>query len=350
MLYIVIVNYNSHNDLTECLESLTRADYEDFRVVIVDNGSEAKSVTAIEDWFGAASNSEAYNAAVWSKLPAQRRRKLVLRASPASEPWRAEPVGTVNLLLTGKNLGFAGANNVGLEFAFRDPDCQNVLLLNPDTVVTPGFVGPVLERMQDPTVGMCGSTLLYYDETDTIQTCGSHFNSWLQHTTILGEGLPLKDRPDQKQVEHQLSYVAGAAMMVSRAFYEAVGPMYEGYFLYFEEPDWARRAEGKFTLAWAPQSIIYHKEGGSIGSSQRSRPSDTSIYYLSINLLRFQQRLARAFVPLAVVRLLLLALRYVLRRDGDGARVILQVLKDFWAGRYRTGRIDMQKLSSVSPS
>lgn len=41
--------------------------------------------------------------------------------------------------------------------------------------------------------------------------------------------------------------------------------MNEEYFLYFEEPDWAARARGRYGMACAPRSVVYHKVGASTG-------------------------------------------------------------------------------------
>jgi len=57
--------------------------------------------------------------------------------------------------------------------------------------------------------------------------------------------------------------------------------MAEEYFLYFEEVDWAYRNAGHFAIAFAHGAIVYHKEGGSIGSSgAKGQRSATSDYYL----------------------------------------------------------------------
>ena len=55
-------------------------------------------------------------------------------------------------------------------------------------------------------------------------------------------------------------------MLSSRVFLEDVGLMEESYFLYFEELDWAMRAKKAFKLGYARESVVYHKEGASIGT------------------------------------------------------------------------------------
>ena len=84
-------------------------------------------------------------------------------------------------------------------------------------------------------------------------------------------------------------------MLVSRQFVESVGLLAEDYFLYNEEIDWATRAKGLYTLAYAAKSTVYHKEGASIGGSnfklaQKSRTSD---FYMIKSRIMF----ARKFYP-----------------------------------------------------
>lgn len=53
--------------------------------------------------------------------------------------------------------------------------------------------------------------------------------------------------------------------------------MSEDYFLCFEELDWATRAKGLYSLAYAPNSIVYHKEGASIGSNRERKDKSLPI-------------------------------------------------------------------------
>src|SRR5690606_5006085 len=77
------------------------------------------------------------------------------------------------LVRTGANLGFAGGNNVGLGYALARPDVDAVWLLNNDTVVHPEAARALIEIMaRDPGIGICGSTLLYYDRPELVQALG----------------------------------------------------------------------------------------------------------------------------------------------------------------------------------
>src|SRR4051794_1968753 len=120
-----------------------------------------------------------------------------------------------------------------------------------------------------------------------------------------------------------MDYVAGASMFVSREFLERVGYLAEEYFLYFEEMDWTVRCAGRFRLGFAPQSVVYHKEGRSIGSSTYSRPSRISLLYSLRNRLRFTRQYRPGLVWMVRRRLLYEFLVYLWRTDISAVGLVL---------------------------
>src|SRR5690606_28850584 len=90
----------------------------------------------------------------------------------------------------------------------------------------------------------------------------------------LGEGYPIST---PKEKFKAIDYVVGASMLVPRSFLQEVGLLCEDYFLYYEELDWIYRGkEKKWTIDWCESSLVYHKEGGSIGSS--ANPKKRSVF------------------------------------------------------------------------
>ena len=76
--------------------------------------------------------------------------------------------------------------------------------------------------------------------------------------------------------------------------------------MYYEELDWATRAKGHYTLAFAPQSIVYHKEGGSIGSSSEgAKKSRLADYYGVRNRLLYTRKHAPEALPSVYLGLLI---------------------------------------------
>lgn len=286
---VVILNWNGYRDTIACLDSLLPNLPAPYQVIVCDNDSQDGSLTKISEW--ASGRGDFPRQPDFVQNHATRPIKYTEYDRAQAEAGGSSNDPQLVFVRNGANLGFAGGNNVGLRYALAR-GFDYVWLLNNDTVVNEKSLSALMERMQqDSTIGMCGSTLVYYHEPETVQALGgARFDFKKGLGSHLGVGEMLKQPRDIAEVEKALDYVVGASMMVSRQFLEQVGLMCEDYFLYFEELDWAMRAKGRYRLAWAPESLVWHKEGGSIGSSHRSRPSATSLRYLYLNRLRFAKR------------------------------------------------------------
>src|SRR6218665_3487772 len=100
LVSIITVNYNQAAVTCELLKSLRKISYKPIEIIVVNNGSTGDDIkTAMQDF------------------------------------------PDVKLILTEKNLGFAGGNNVGIKAATG----QFFLLVNNDVEVTPGFLEPLVE-------------------------------------------------------------------------------------------------------------------------------------------------------------------------------------------------------------
>ena len=210
------------------------------------------------------------------------------------------------LIRNAANLGFAGGNNVGIRYALDRDDFSHVWLLNNDVVIKPDALGHLVRRMNEKKdAGMCGSTIPYYSAPDTVWTLGGGiYNKWLSRSHSIGNMEPLRDAPSRFDVEGTMDYLAGASMLVSRAFLHEVGLLNEEYFLYFEEPDWALRGKGKFTLAYAPESIVYHKVGASTKLIDEPGISNkSSKFHAMKSHLFFTRNYFPLFIPLILARI-----------------------------------------------
>jgi GT2 family glycosyltransferase len=130
-----------------------------------------------------------------------------------------------------------------------------------------------------------------------------------------------------QDVADATDYVLGASLAVSRNFLDAVGPMAEAYFLYFEEVDWAwrnrRLGSDRFEIAFAHGATVFHKAGSSIGSSSaRSARAPFSEYWLARSRLKFIWRFARLLWPLHWALCWALVLRRLIRRKPAHATAI----------------------------
>ena len=288
VVFVVILNWNGLQDTDACLKSLAGLTYSNYRVVVVDNASADGSETALR----------------------QRHPKLTL-------------------LQSGANLGFAGGNNVGLRYALAN-GAEYVWLLNNDTLLEPGALTELVAKMQrEPELGLCGSTLLYEGQRDTVQALGgARYNRWLGTVRHVGQHQSWPQTVDEAKVEAQLDYLIGASMLVSRAFLETVGLLQDDYFLYFEELDWAARARGAFRLGYAAKSVVYHKEGSSIGGSDRAKAgkSYTADLYALKNRVRFTRRFYPYALPTVYLGLLAALVNRLRRRQWRRVELILRVM------------------------
>ncbi len=328
-LGVVLVNWNGWTDTLECLESLMRSTIP-LKVVVVDNASTDGSLQRLARWAEGSLAATAADPAMarFSSPPVPKPLETVTLDMAAART-NAPGNTALTFLDAGGNLGFAGGNNVGLSYLMRDPVVAYVWLLNNDTVVEPGAGAALLAQLDASfNVGMCGTVVRYYDRPDTLQCLnGSRFNPWTGVSAGIAANRPATIPYDPAAVASATDMVLGASLAVSRRFVEVVGLMSEDYFLYFEEIDWAYRNRGRFPTSFARGAVIYHKEGGSIGSSSakgaRSLKAD---YWLLRSRLMFVRQHLPLMLPLHWLLSAALIVRRLLRRQPAKARVMLQAL------------------------
>jgi len=328
-LAVIMVNWNGWEVTIEALESVLRSEIP-VRIIIVDNGSTDGTIERLKAW---ATGAEPYEAPAgpmrrFSHPPLEKPIDLVVLT--AEESGRTPPgAERVTVIASSENLGFSGGNNIGLKHALLDPAIAYCWCLNNDMVVDPTAAGALLARM-DAThkVGMCGTQVRYYHRPGTWQALnGSRFKLLTGMSRNIGTGLPVTRPFDPKKVAQETDFVLGASLAVSRAFLDTVGFMEESYFLYFEEMDWSVRNRGRFATAFAHSAIVYHKEGGSIGSSDTAgQRSESSEYYLMRSRIKFYRRNFPLLWPLQYPLGVALIFRRLLRRQPAKAAVMTRAL------------------------
>lgn len=328
-LGVVLVNWNGWQDTIECLESLLRSTIP-LRVTIVDNFSDDGSPGRIDEWAAGHLQAIAADRAMAQfSTPPVSKPIVIDHVGPAAARNATPGPARVTLLEAGDNLGFAGGNNIGVAYLLRDPAIDYVWLLNNDTVVEPGAAAALLSQLDaSHGVGMCGTVVRYYHRPDTLQCLnGSRFNPWTGVSTGIGLNRAATMPFDPATVTRATDMVLGASLAVSRQFFSTVGPMAEDYFLYFEEIDWAYRNRGRFTTGFARGAVVYHKEGGSIGSSStKGARSSKADYWLLRSRLMFVRRHLPLMLPWHWLLAAALIVRRLLRRQPAKARVLMQAL------------------------
>jgi GT2 family glycosyltransferase len=322
-VYIVLLNWNGWRDTIECLESVFRLDYPRFTVIVCDNASTDGSLETIDGWARGTVLAAVHEPGL-SRLvqpPVPKPVQFLKLDSGRIADSAATGLAPLVLIQTGSNLGFAGGNNAGIRYALKRDDCDYVWLLNNDTVIEPDALSRIVEAAeQDPQLGICGSRLrTYASPHETLTAGGRKYNRWTGRTRRIKDvGIPSNSKPPEPD------YVEGASMLVSQKFLQEIGLLKESYFLYFEELDWAARARPRFRLGYCPTSIVYHKEGSSIGSAlDRESRSTLSEFYLTRNRLVFTRRYHPWCLPSVLAAIAASALQRLLIGMPKNAAAIL---------------------------
>lgn len=317
-VWVLLLNWKNASDTVACLDSILDCDDTEIQgVVLCDNGSNDGSIDDFLDW-------QKHN-----NMPLEHI-KFVAGEFETITSIKSNARFQFTLIENGENLGFAAGNNIGLNYIKEFTDYDYVFLLNNDTLIQDRSISALVERFEENNaIGLCGSKVIYEYKRDIVQAYGgASFNKWLGRAVDIGTNTNVKNIVDAKQVEKKLDYILGAATMISKACLETVGNMEERYFLYYEEIDWAVRAKQKgFSLAYAEGSIVYHKEGASIGTSYDTRKrSQLSTYYLTSSKVRFAMKMYPYTLPTVVVFSVLQALRALINKDVSTTKTIIKAI------------------------
>lgn len=329
-VYIIILNYNGWMDTIECLESVLKLNYKNFQVIVVDNNSPNNSLLYINKWaIGQIDARTKNNQLTHLTAPFEKKPLFVQNFSISEEKKTIDLENNSNIIFiqAGENKGFAAGNNIGIQFALNQSNCDFVWLLNNDTVVEKDALSKLVEHFDLSTekIGILGSKLLYYHNPTEIQAIAGKYNKWLCTTSHIGGNSTDNGQFDSPHAPIAADYIVGASMFVSRDFIEDVGLMTEDYFLYFEELDWSFRAKRKgWIIDVCTKSKVYHKEGASINANENK--SELADYYSLRNRLLFTKRFSPIALPSVHLSLLGVAVNRLRRGQPERLKLIFKVL------------------------
>ena len=285
LVAIILVNYNGYRDTARCLDSLAEITYAPTRIIVVHNGCHDNSDARLREEFPSAHH-----------------------------------------IVSKENLGFTGGNNLGIEFAMN-LGVDHVLLINNDTIVTPHFLEPLVDRLlSNPTIGAVSGKIYYAPEAmngkaNVIWYAGC-FQKW--HTGFHHSGV-LEEDTGNYDVALEVPYASGCLMLMRGDVLRLIGPLSDDYFLYWEEADWCWSAkEHGFRSFYEPKSVIYHN----FQSAQHGREKPLYMYMQTRNAFIFARKHYRGLMKVryAVCYPLYLLNRYLfLRQQGnqEGARAMI---------------------------
>lgn len=306
---IVILHYKNWQDTIRCAESVLASTEKPTWVVIVDNASPNDSVAQLMRWAEGALDAYLLEQGAEHILPKP------LSLLPIDDDTQAPLPGSVCLICSKVNGGYAAGNNAGIRPLMRW-GADAVWILNNDTIVDKDALGAMRTRLfSQVRPGLCGSRVHYMNSGLVQCRGGGRTNPWTGLSYLNGHYFSTEAAllDSAAIVEEQINFIYGASVMASRAFIEKVGLMDERYFLYCEEQDWAYSAKGSFDLAYAPDAVVYHKEGRSTGFSFNT-VALKALWHMTRSRILLTAKHKPWAMPTVILSIAFAALRMVWRR------------------------------------
>ncbi|MFN3301842.1 MAG: glycosyltransferase family 2 protein [Patescibacteria group bacterium] len=223
---IIILNRNGLKDTIECIESLKRITYQDYEVIVVDNGSKGNDPDVLEERYG----------------------------------------GYIRLIRNKGNLGFAEGNNVAIREVIKEGKSEYILTLNNDTTVEPNFLDELVKCAQKyPKAGSIQPKMILAKWPQYIDSVGLELSK-----TGFGFNKGAYQTPSLFNKEEEiLGPCAGAALYKVEALKDVMidDEIFDkDFFAYYEDFDLALRLRWTgWESFYCHNSIVYHKRGATGG-------------------------------------------------------------------------------------
>ena len=229
VLTVAIATYNGRQLLDTALASLAGQSFRDFRVIVVDDGSSDGTV----EW---------------------------LRESWPAVDVRAQP-----------NAGVTAALNACLRAA---SETELVGLFNNDVELDTDCLGRLVAALSEhPEAGSASPKLLDFDRREVLDGAGDML-SWRGHGHRRGHG---ERDVGQYDAPEAIFGPCGGAAVYRRSALDDVGELDGDFHTFFEDVDWALRAQlAGFQCRYVPGAVVYHMGSATIGAGL----SDFSAYHL----------------------------------------------------------------------
>ena len=219
---VIVLNYNGARWIPGCMNALaSQVGAPSFETVVVDNGSSDESIA------------------------------LTRNSYP-----------TAKLVEAGTNLGFAGGNNTGARVATG----EWLAFLNNDTVVDPAWLARLWDAARaHPDFALITSRIVFLHDPSTIDSAGDGYlraGAAYKH----GHGAPAASFA----ASHEVFGACGAAFMIRREAFEALGGFDERFFAVYEDVDLSYRARLRgYRCQYVPDAVVRHHGSATIGSISR---------------------------------------------------------------------------------
>lgn len=246
MVGIVIVNYNGAKYQNECIESILKSTYKDYKIIIVDNASKDDSMELLNKF------DDDRIVKVYSK----------------------------------ENLGVAAGNNLGVIKAY-EYGVDSILLLNNDTVLEENTIQLMVESMNSGN-DIVSPLIFFWQDKTKIWYAGGKFNRFK------GQSYHdfFKEKYDKQKFVDYCDYAPTCCLLIKKEVFDHVGFIDPIYFMYSDDTDFCIRCKLQgYKIKIAKEARMYHKVSLSTGGEE----SKLSVYYINRNRFYFLKRYRKYF-------------------------------------------------------
>jgi GT2 family glycosyltransferase len=222
---VLILSYNGKHLLDDSVLSYLLNDYQNFEVVVIDNGSLDGTKEYVETKY------------------------------PMSKVIRLD-----------KNQGYSGGFNFGLEYAFVERKADLVLITNNDVKADLKAISALVKVAQsDPKIGFVTGKVYFFDQADILQTVGKKGDPIKWSGGHIGN--KEKDTGQYEEICERM-FADDIFTLVRRELYVDTGGYDTTFRFQAEEYDWQARAKKLgYKIMYTPDAKIWHKESATIGKA-----------------------------------------------------------------------------------
>ena len=219
---------------------------------------------------GAADTAECVRSLLQSTVPVT----IVIVDSTPNDPALAPAVqfaAEVVLLRSPDNFGFGRSNNLGIQWALANTDCEYFFLLNNDTVVYPDSI-EILKHVMDanPEFSISTPRIAYFDDPRRLWYGGGEVD-WRRASAFTPD-FDGSSEGNLAMTERNVSFATGCAMMLRRSSLEKLGGFDPRFFMYEEDVELSLRAtKAGMKIRYVPSALILHRVQGSSGRDAVAR-------------------------------------------------------------------------------
>ena len=299
-IIVALLNWNNSEETIGALKSLDKVGYDNFNVLIVDNGSEDDSVDILKTFVRSVKSYKAH------------------------------------FVLNKHNKGFAGGCNTALQWCVKQ-NKEYILFLNNDTEVDTRFLSLLVEQAKEkPDGAMFSPSIYFYDKRDVLWFGGKTHTSLLKMNKGMKSSLFKKKLPKNASIA-ELEFASGCAILCRTEVIKRVGGFDEKFFLYFEDVDLSFRVRKTgYTVYWVPQSAIYHK----VSATTLPKLGSPLVHYYDVrNALLLNKK--HGIIILAPYRLLWSfftlskqIVKITIKRNVEVSRAIQKAILDYYKGNF----------------